>query len=57
LAKEAGAHRPMAMCEDYLMKNPLYGGTIGDEVILRAPPVKRLYAIYGRLSNDENESI
>lgn len=50
LAKEANAVRPMTMYQDYLMSNPLFGGAPGDEFILRAPPVKRLYAIYGILS-------
>ncbi|ELR15075.1 C2 domain containing protein [Acanthamoeba castellanii str. Neff] len=47
LVKEADAVRPMTMCEEYLMKNPLFGGSVGDEYILKAPPVRRLYAIYG----------
>lgn len=29
------------------MKDPLFGGSVGDEFILKAPPVRRLYAIYG----------
>ncbi len=37
----------MTMCEEYLMKDPLFGGSVGDEFILKAPPVRRLYAIYG----------
>jgi hypothetical protein len=40
----------MAMCEEYLMKDPLFGGSVGDEFILKAPPVRRLYAIYGTTS-------
>lgn len=30
-----------------MRKNPLYGGEHKDEFILKAPPVDRLYAIYG----------
>lgn len=31
-----------------MKKNPLFGGEDKDEVILKPPPVDRLYAIYGR---------
>ncbi len=37
----------MMFYEEYMRKNPLFGGEHKDEHILKPPPVDRLYAIYG----------
>jgi hypothetical protein len=37
----------MMFYEEYMRKNPLFGGEHKDEYILKPPPVDRLYAIYG----------
>lgn len=47
LTSEVAAHGPMMFYEEYMRKNPLFGGEHKDEYILKPPPVDRLYAIYG----------
>lgn len=43
----AGASRLYQWYEDYYMNDPLFGGPAGFERVLQAPPIDRLYHIYG----------
>lgn len=47
LEKELDARRPVFFYQEYLRKDPLLGGELKNEFILRPPPVERLYSIYG----------
>jgi len=44
---EAGAQIQVNWLKNYYQDNPYYGGAKGQERVLSAPPVKRMYAIYG----------
>lgn len=46
ILKEAGAERVWKWYEDYYTRDHLYGGYPGQEVILQAPPLDRLYNVY-----------
>eukprot|EP01105_Mastigella_eilhardi_P026475 TRINITY_DN7707_c0_g2_i2.p1 TRINITY_DN7707_c0_g2~~TRINITY_DN7707_c0_g2_i2.p1 ORF type:complete len:861 (-),score=134.88 TRINITY_DN7707_c0_g2_i2:51-2633(-) len=43
----SGAMKPLEFLHKYYLDSPLFGGPEGHEVVLDAPPVKRLLAIYG----------
>ncbi|KAL6078804.1 Synaptotagmin-2 [Balamuthia mandrillaris] len=48
LQEQAGAKEPWLCYDKYFMQNPLFGGPSWEEMrCLQAPPVPRLYSIYG----------